>query len=126
MRRSVCLALLQYFQVVPALVACLLLGCSSTPKVDWKSRIGSYTYDQAVAEMGPPDKSAKLTDGTMVAEWFIKHSSRVSFGVGTGFYSGGSGVAVGQSVGSSPSGQYLRLTFGTDGKLTGWERVRRR
>ncbi len=102
----------------------LLASCASTPKVDWNSRIGNFTYDQAVAEMGPPDKSTKLSDGSTVAEWFLKHNSSVSFGVGTGFYSGGTAVGVGQTVGSSPSGQYLRLTFGADGKLTKWEKVR--
>src|SRR5438046_7093180 len=99
--------------------ACLLAACAS-PKIDWNSRVGNFTYDQAVAEMGPPDKSTKLSDESTVAEWFIKQNSRVSFGVGTGFYSGGSSVGVGQSIGSAPSGQYLRLTFGADGKLTKW------
>jgi len=102
----------------------MLSGCASAPKVDWNSRIGVLSYDQAVAEMGPPDKSAKLSEGSTVAEWFIKHNSSMSFGVGTGFYGGGTAVGVGQSVGTSPSGQYLRLTFGPDGKLTKWERVR--
>ena len=105
-------------------LALLLEGCASTPKPDWNTRVGSFTYDQAVAEKGPPDKSARLSDGSTVAEWFIKHGSSVSFGVGTGFYSRGSSVGVGQTVGTSPSGEYLRLTFGADGKLTGWERVR--
>ena len=105
-------------------LALLLAGCASTPKADWNSRVGSFTYDQAVAEKGPPDKSARLSDGSTVAEWFIKHGSSVSFGVGTGFYSRGSSVGVGQTVGTSPSGEYLRLTFGADGKLTRWERVR--
>ena len=105
-------------------LALLLEGCASTPKPDWNTRVGSFTYDQAVAEMGPSDKFAKLSDGSIVAEWFIKHGSSVSFGVGTGFYSRGSSVGVGQTVGTSPAGQSLRLTFGADGKLTGWERVR--
>ena len=86
--------------------------------------MGVFTYDQAVAEMGPPDKSAQLSDGSPVAEWFIKPNSSMSFGVGTGFYGGSTAVGVGQSVRTSPSGQYLRLTFGPDGKLTQWERVR--
>jgi len=113
---------------MPLLLGCflalLLAGCSSTPKVDWNSRVGTFPYDQAVAEMGPPDKSAKLTDESTVAEWFIKRGSSVSFGVGTGFYGGGSSVGVGQTVTTSPAGEYLRLTFGADGKLTRWERVR--
>ena len=105
-------------------LALLLEGCASTPKPDWNTRVGSFTYDQAVAEMGPSDKYAKLSDGSTVAVWFIKHGSSVSFGVGTGFYSRGSSVGVGQTVGTSPAGEYLRLTFGADGKLTRWERVR--
>src|SRR5438034_11497154 len=105
-------------------LALLLAGCASTQKANWNSRVGSFTYDQAVAEMGPPDKSAKLSDGSTVAEWFIKQGSSVSFGVGTGFYSRGSSVGVGQSIGTSPAGEYLRLTFGTESKLTRWERVR--
>jgi len=105
-------------------LAMFLADCASTPKADWNGRVGSYTYDQVVAEMGPPDKSAKLTDGSTVAEWFIKHSSSVSFGVGTGFYSHGTSVGVGQTVGTGPSGEYLRLTFGADDKLAKWERVR--
>jgi len=104
--------------------ALLLAGCASTPKADWNSRIGSFPYDEAVAEMGPPDKSAKLSDGSTVAEWFIKQGSSVSFGVGTGFYGRGSSIGVGQTVATSPAGEYLRLTFGADGKLTKWERVR--
>ena len=55
-----------------------LIGCAST-KIDWNSRIGNYTYDQAVLELGPPDKYAKLTDGTVVAEWMTRRG-----------YSGGS------------------------------------
>lgn len=119
----------RHLPVVPAVALlftlCWLIGCSATPKVDWDRRVGDFTHDQAIAEMGPPDKSAKLNDETTVAEWFLKRGSSVSFGVGTGFYSGGSSVGVGQSVGTSPARVYLRLTFGPDGKLTKWERVRR-
>ena|SRR6266542_3645827 len=103
----------------------LLASCASTPKVDWNSRIGNFTHDQAVAEMGPPERSTKLSDGATVAEWFVRHKSTMSLGVGTGFYSGGGSVGVGQTMGSSPAGEFLRLTFGADGKLTKWERVHR-
>ena len=105
--------------VLLALLSFIFAGCSSTPKVDWNSRIGSYTYDQAVADLGPPDKTAELSDGKTVADW-IKHShgGGLSFGVGTGFYSGGN-TAVGTGVGTSTgySDRVLRLTFGPDGKL---------
>jgi len=40
------------------LAALVLAGCV-TQKIDWSARVGNYTYDQAVMELGPPDKSAK-------------------------------------------------------------------
>src|ERR1039458_7493673 len=51
------------------LLAVVLAGCVTTSRIDWASRVGNYTYDQAVAEFGPPDKAAKLSDGATVAEW---------------------------------------------------------
>jgi hypothetical protein len=59
-------------------IAFLLSACA-TDKTNWQSRIGSYTYDQAVIELGPPDKEAKLTDGTKVAEW-LTTPSRAQYG----------------------------------------------
>ena len=85
-----------------------IVGCKSPPPVDWNSRVGVYTYDQAVIELGPPDKKAKLDDGKTVAEW-ITHRSGGGNGLslGTGLFSGGGGsgvgVGVGQSIGSSNS-----------------------
>jgi hypothetical protein len=106
------------FSVLLAMLSCIFAGCQSTPKVDWNSRIGNYTYNQTVAELGPPDKMATLNDGKTVADW-IKHSNGggVSFGMGTGFY--GRGTAVGTGVGTSTGypDRVLRLTFGPDGKL---------
>ena len=51
------------------LLAAAVAGCVATSRIDWTARLGSYTYDQAVAEFGPPDKVAKLSDGAIVAEW---------------------------------------------------------
>lgn len=107
------------FSVVLALLSLLLASCQSTPPVDWSSRIGNYTYDQAVTELGPPDKTAKLSDGKTVADWIThSHGGGLSVGMGTGFYSGG-GTAVGTGVGTSTGypDRVLRLTFGPDGKL---------
>ena len=93
------------------------VGCATT-KIDWNSRIGNYIYDQAVIELGPPDKFAKLTDGTIVAEWMTRRG-----------YSGGSaGMMYGHGYPyyyhpwhyyyEPPSPDYfIRLTFGPDGKL---------
>ena len=104
------------------ILALLVTGCKTAPKVDWNSRVGNYTYDQAVAELGPPDKQAKLSDGATVAEWITHRSGGggMSIGIGGGSYGshGGMGVGVSQSVGSGGSDQVLRLVFGPDGKLT--------
>jgi hypothetical protein len=100
----------------------LSAGCKSTPKVDWNSRIGNYTYDQAVIELGPPDKAMKLADGRTVADW-IKHSQGgMSFGIGTGSYGSHSSVGVGQSVSTGFPGKVLRLTFDAENKLVGWSK----
>jgi len=74
------------------LAAALFIAGCATHRVDWDTRVGVYTYNQAVVELGPPDKQAKLTDGQTVAEWISRYSSGGSVGVGTGFYGGGGAV----------------------------------
>ncbi len=107
------------FGILLALASFIFAGCSSTPKVDWNSRIGNYTYDQAVTDLGPPDKTARLSNDNTVADWIThSHGGGLGFGVGTGFFSGG-GTAVGTGVSTSTgyTDRVLRLTFGPDGKL---------
>ncbi|PWU14220.1 MAG: hypothetical protein C5B50_17770 [Verrucomicrobia bacterium] len=100
-------------------------GCASAPKPDWNQRIGQYTFDDAVRELGPPASSTRLTDGSVVAEWFQKHGSQMSFGFGTGAFGPGGGVGVGQTVTTPPKAHFLRLTFGPDGKLLSHEKITR-
>ena len=56
------------------LVLIALGTLSSCAGVDWDARIGSYTYDDAVREYGPPDSEAKLDDGTTIAAWEIQRA----------------------------------------------------
>ncbi len=106
-------------------VMVVLSGCASTPKPDWDQRVGHYTFEQAVQELGPPFSSVLLDDGTRVAEWFLKAGPQFSFGVGSGFGGGHGGVGVGTGVTTPPKGHYLRLTFGLEGQLQKWEKVKR-
>jgi hypothetical protein len=107
-------------------------SCASSPKpnikeTDWGSRIGTYTYEEALAELGEPDVIGESNQGR-AAEWVVRRSPMVSFGFGfgTGSYGGhtATGVGVGTSVSPPPSGEYLRLRFDKDGKLAEWSRVR--
>lgn len=117
-------ALCSLLWLVLLLCLAVLPGCASKPAPNWNERIGHYTFDQAVLEMGPPAASTRLDDGTNVSEWFLKHGPQFSFGVGTGMYGGHGGVGVGQSVTTLGPGQYLRLVFGPDGQLQRWEKVK--
>ena len=87
------------FLAILALATALIAGCKTTKPVDWNSRVGTYTFDQAVTELGPPDKQTTLSDSKLVAQWITRRNGGSSFSVGTGFYTGGVGVGVGHSVG---------------------------
>jgi hypothetical protein len=105
-------------QIFPALLAMVLFaGCATMPKINWQARIGNYTYDQAVVEFGPPDKSAKLTDGTTVAEWLLQRGEVIET-PGPYFYSPGYFGPPGPAYSRTyfPA-RFLRLTFGANGKL---------
>ena len=104
---------------------CVFPGCSGKPKINWDSRIGAYTHDQAVLELGPPSGSAELSDGSRVSEWFLKENPSMSFGFGVGSYGSHGGVGVGQTVSGPRSGQFLQLTFGPDGQLQRWGKINR-
>ncbi|HEY5345590.1 MAG TPA: hypothetical protein VIK62_04525 [Verrucomicrobiae bacterium] len=103
------------------LAALFIVGCVSY-QTQWDNRVGVFTYDQAVVELGPPDKQAKLTDGKTVAEWISRYSTGGSAGVGTGIYGGG--VGGGYVIQSAPTYREskLRLTFSTNNILTNWSR----
>jgi hypothetical protein len=92
-----------------------LAGCK-TPAVDWNSRIGGCTFSQAVAELGPPDKQAKMNDGKLVAQWITLHGSN-GFFMGGSMAGGNYGMGAGQYVGQSYKDHVLELTFAPDGKL---------
>jgi hypothetical protein len=97
------------------LAAVFIAGCKTPPQVDWNSRIGTCTPDQAVAELGLPDKQSKLSDGRIVDQWITLHgSNRFSGGPAA---NGSFGLAAGQPVVQTYKDHVLELTFGADGKL---------
>lgn len=101
-----------------------LTGCATRNKIDWSARVGNYTFDQAVLELGPPAKQAKLSDGTLVAEWqtavgytrtdYIPYGGPYRYP----YYHGGYAAPL---TTYSP-GSFLRLTFGPDNQLKAWKK----
>jgi len=110
------------FLTILALAAALIVGCQTTKPIDWQSRVGTYTFDQAVTELGPPDKQTTLSDGKLVAQWITHRYGGSSFSVGTGFYTGPVGVGVGQTTGSAYPDRILTLTFGTNQVLAAFSK----
>jgi hypothetical protein len=103
----------------------LLAGCATTPQPDWNSRVGNYTYDQAVAELGPPAKSVMLPDGGRTSDWLMSRGrpGSVGLGMGAGFATPGfMESSIPYDTPPIPS-EYLRLTFRPDGKLAAWQRL---
>jgi len=109
----------------------LASGCATRPKlnpnIDWNSRIGNYTYEEALAEIGKPDAVAETGEGR-IADWILKQSPTMSFGFGVGnaIYGPhiGTGVGVGTSITPPPHGEYLRLIFDPQGKLKAWSHAK--
>jgi hypothetical protein len=112
--------------MILGVLAGLIAGCA-TPRIDWNARVGHYTHDQAILELGPPDKAAVLTDGTLVAEWFTGRrgpTGTVGFGFGTGYRRMGTGIGVMHPVHPGYF-ELLRLTFDPEGTLVSWQRYTR-
>ena len=98
----------------------LVTGCV-THRVNWNARLGSFNYDQAVIELGPPDKQAKLSDGRTIAEWVSRYDTGSTVVLGGGFYHSPAGI---NFVETSPHyyESRLRLTFNTNNILSDWSK----
>ena len=86
----------------------------------WNGRIGSYTYDQAVIELGPPEKEATISDGTTVCQWLVARSRVFVRNPAFSYW-----YPMGGSMGdvSSTPEVFLQLTFAKDRRLTAWKKV---
>ncbi len=102
----------------------VLAGCATQSK--WAARVGHYTYDQAVQELGPPDKTDQLQDGSTVAQWLVKRSQTV---MTPGPYSATPGWYVGPTTPmyneTRLPARFLDLTFDSHKELTAWKEISR-
>jgi hypothetical protein len=109
-------------RLLAVLAGALLTGCA-TERIDWPARIGNYSFDQAILEFGPPERTATLQDGSVVAEWLTArgstwvHSGWGGWGYPSWYWYGPSPMYV-----STSPDRYLRLTFDPNGKLVTWKR----
>ena len=104
--------------VLVGLIWSVGLGCETYGKADWKSRVGHYSWDQAIEELGPPESEAKTSDGSRVASWVISRSRTYSTAIrGPVFWSWS-----GQDV-TTTAESHLLLTFNAQGQLKAWKRI---
>ena len=111
--------------IIFALAAILFAGCVTTPKINWQARIGNYTYDQAILELGPPDKSANLANGTTVADWVTERGYSYETSDYYPFYTPGYVVPPMIHTTHRVPATLLRLTFGANHKLQSWKKFYR-
>ena len=114
--------------LVPLMFGFLMTGCEtdkSSTVVNWDSRVGNYTFDQATAELGTPGRTEKLDDGGKRVEWLTRKNAKspITQSIGSGYQAGGLDESVGQNVALRPSDEYLLLTFDAGGKLVKWSKV---
>jgi hypothetical protein len=112
--------------IVPVVLATLLLAGCVTQKIDWAARVGNYTYDQAVMEFGPPDKTARLSDGTTIAEWLTQRGRVVvapePYFAPPGCYFGPLTPMYSETY---VPARFLRLVFDAKGILKTWKEFAR-
>jgi hypothetical protein len=96
----------------------ILVGCATTQKIDWPSRVGNYTYDQAVAEYGRPVGSARSADGGTIADWLIQRGhGRPAPAARFGARGGVAGSLMPTMAEPYVPDYYMRLVFGPDARL---------
>ena len=97
----------------------MVAGCV-TNGADWNRRVGTFTYDQAVNELGPPTTLETLPDGKVGVEWVTRYNlSAASPEMDSSFqYHTASPLQTANDYRISK----LRLTFTTNSILTSWSK----
>jgi hypothetical protein len=104
---------------VLAIVGITFAGCA-TQNADWNRRVGNFTYQQAVGELGPPASQETLPDGHVTAEWVSRYNvSATSPEMDSGFYDHAASFA---HTDDATRESRLRLTFSTNNVLTRWSK----
>jgi hypothetical protein len=108
--------------VVLSFAVAFVTGCATTQPVDWNSRVGNYTYAQAINELGPPNRQSRHSDGATEFKWFTQPIGGTGFGTGVPNNGMNNGFGAGQNISPGFSNHYLQLTFDTNGVLATWSK----
>lgn len=110
--------------VVLFFIVAFVSGCATAPSVDWSSRVGHYTYAQAVNELGPPDRQIQLMNGATEFRWSLQPATSAAGMNRTGINYNGMNNGPGTGLNSSTgfNNRYLQLTFNANGVLTTWSK----
>ena len=98
----------------------LFTGCA-TNQVNWDSRVGNFTYDQAVAQLGMPDHTTTLPDGRTAADWVSRYRAASSTDMDNAFHNSAASFSTGQSTADYHE-SILCLIFTTNNVLNGWSK----
>lgn len=108
----------RWLKVVPILATLMIAGCVSTPSV-WDARVGVFSWEEALAELGEPTRVTELEGGVKSAEWLADQPVR-----GVSRYDGppsrDSVAPHRDSIAQAPVPRLLQLSFTPDGKLLDW------
>lgn len=99
-----------------------LLGCATPSSVNWDQRIGTYTWDDALAEFGTPTRITELTGGVRAAEWIWPRTQVETVAPPPPTYERGQPSSPTQTYGTTAPDKILKLSFTPDGKLMDWKR----
>ena len=105
-----------------AVMVAVLTGCSTTKPVDWDSRIGTYTYEDALADLGQPSQVTNLDGSVKSVEWITARGFDNAKDSMPPVYSRGEVVTPEETYGYEAPNKVLRLMFAPDGKLIDWKR----
>ena len=123
---------LSYATFLSALLAgglFVLAGCETmqqTRSQTWTDRVGHYSYDQAVAEMGSPTSTKKLDDGRTLATW-VKPGEPTGDNVVSFTSNEANQSPPPDAAADAPThnqagyGQILALTFDQNNILSAWQ-----
>jgi hypothetical protein len=101
------------------LAAGFIAGCRTTTAVDWNSRVGHYTMNRALVELGSPSKQTRLSDGRTVDQWITLHGGNRLPG-GPAFAGGTDAMGAAPPVAETYKDHVLELTFDANGELVSW------